>query len=171
MNTKISGFTIKRPRKGSSNGFGLWVCNTRRICYEEPLQTSCLGNHWFYCVFAQIYWKSIGFIDPATEFLENPLVLLCFRSKYVEKQLVLLCFRSTMLKNHWFYKQRCLKTRKTIGFTVKPIPATAQQPATGNGQRIRALVYTYSLDTLWGTLTDKLFREKRPGTLFVHRFL
>ena len=25
-------------------GFGVWVCNTRRMNYEEPLQPSCLGN-------------------------------------------------------------------------------------------------------------------------------
>ena len=25
-----------------------------------------------------------------------------------------------MMKNHWFYKQRGLKTKKNIGFTVKP---------------------------------------------------
>ena len=42
----------------------------------------------------------------------------------LKKPLVLLCFRSKMLKNHWFYKQRGLKTKKTIGFTVKPVPAT-----------------------------------------------
>ena len=47
-----------------------------------------------------------------------------FSLKNVKKALVLLCFRSKMLKNHWFYKQRGLKTKKTIGFTVKPVPAT-----------------------------------------------
>ena len=29
--------------------------------------------------------------------------------------------------NHWFYKQRGRKTKKTIGFTVKPVPATSRQ--------------------------------------------
>ena len=44
MSKKI-GFTIKRPRKRSVHGFGLRICNTRWIDYEEPLQTSCLGNN------------------------------------------------------------------------------------------------------------------------------
>ena len=44
------------------------------------------------------------------------------KHKNVEKALVLLCVRSKMLKDHWFYKQRGLKTKKsqkTIGFTMK----------------------------------------------------
>ena len=47
---------------------------------------------------------------------------IVFSLKKVEKPLVLLCFHLNMLKNHWFYKQRGLKTKKsekTIGFTVK----------------------------------------------------
>ena len=51
-----------------------------------------------------------------------------FSLKNVEKPLVLLCFRSKMLKNQWFYKRRGRKTKKTIGFTVKPVPATSRQP-------------------------------------------
>ena len=54
--------------------------------------------------------KTIGFIVCSLNNVKKPFVLLCFRSK--------------MLKNHWFYKQRGLKTKKTIGFTVKPVPAT-----------------------------------------------
>ena len=47
-----------------------------------------------------------------------------FSFKHVKQPLVLLCFRSKMLKNHWFYKQRGLKTKKTISFTIKPVPST-----------------------------------------------
>ena len=52
-----------------------------------------------------------------------------FSLKNVKKPLVLLCFRSKMLKNNWFYKQRGLKTKKTIGFTSKEAlkPITSQK--------------------------------------------
>ena len=68
---------------------------------EKPLVLLCfrskiMKNHWFYYVFAQKWWKTIGFI--------------VFSLKNVEKQVALLCFRSKMLKDHWFYyvfAQKC----------------------------------------------------------------
>ena len=77
---------------------------------EKPLVFLCfrsnmLKNHWFYCVFAQKCWKTIGFI--------------VFSRKKVEKALVLLCFRSKVLKKHWFYCVFAQKGWKTIGFIVK----------------------------------------------------
>ena len=59
----------------SSHGFGPWSCNTRQEklwgtltdkLFREPLVLLCfrskmLKNHWFYCVFAQKCWKTIGF--------------------------------------------------------------------------------------------------------------
>ena len=65
--------------------------------------------------------KTIGFTVFSLENVKKPLVLLCVRSK--------------MLKNHWFYKQRGLKTKKTIGFTVKPVPAT------DSGRELHILVW------------------------------
>ena len=128
---------------------------------KKPLVLLCvrskmLKNHWFYCVFAQKYWKGIG--------------LIVFSRKKVEKALVLLCFRSKRLKNHWFYCKNAKKWKKplvllwktlkksknhykTCGFlkkrVVKPIPAYGFGPWIPHTR----------LDKLWGTLTDKLFRE------------
>ena len=45
MKNEKNCFTIKRLRKRSSHGFGAWFSNTRWICYEEPLQPSCLGKN------------------------------------------------------------------------------------------------------------------------------
>ena len=41
-----------------------------------------------------------------------------FSLKNVEQPVVLLCFRSNMLKNHWFYCVFAQKCWKTIVFTV-----------------------------------------------------
>ena len=92
--------------------------------------TKNVKNHWFYCVFAQKCWKTIGFTVCSLKHVKKPVVLLCVRPKMlknhwfycvfaqkcyktigftvfslknVRKPLVLLCFRSQMLKNHWFY--------------------------------------------------------------------
>ena len=118
MKNKKSGFTIKRPRKRSSHGFGPWNCNTRLDklwgtltdkLFREPLVLLCfrlkmLKNNWFYYGFAQKCWKTIGFT--------------VFSLKNVEKPMVLLCFRWKILKNHWFYCVFAQKCWKTIGFTV-----------------------------------------------------
>ena len=120
--------------------------------------------------------------------VEKPLVLLCVCSKMLKKPLVLLCFRSKMLKNHWFYCVFAQQCWKTNGFTVfslqnveKPLVLHAkrpkeiekplvllenqsqQPPATSNRQQ-RATdpgseFHILALEMLWGTLTDKLFRE------------
>ena len=68
--------------------------------------------------------KTIGFIVFSLKNVKKTIGFIVLSLKNVEKPLVLLCFRSKMLKNHWFYKQRGLKTKKTSGFTVKPVPAT-----------------------------------------------
>ena len=98
-----NGFTIKRPRKRSSHGFGPWTSNTRLEklwgtltdkLFREPLVLLCfrakrLKNHWFYCVFAQKYWKSIGFTVFSLKKVEKPLVLLkncCKHAKKWEKK-------------------------------------------------------------------------------------
>ena len=134
------------PATDSGRGFHILVWRS----YEEPLQTSCLGKkalvllcfrskmvkkHWFYCVFAP----------------------------KVKKALVLLCFRSKMLKNHWFYKQRCRKTWKTIGFTVKRAPGHRKTNPGPPGHGSGVWSSPTRKDKLWGTLTDKLFREKTIG--------
>ena len=107
--------------------------------------TKNVKNHWFYWVFAQKCWKSIGFTVFSLKSDKKALVLLCFRSKMlkkhrfycvfaqtcwksigfivfsrkkVENALVLLCFRSKVLKKHWFYCVFAQKCWKTIGFTV-----------------------------------------------------
>ena len=98
-----------------SFGFGtLW----RPRLIKDPENVK---NHWFYCVFAQKCWKTIGFT--------------VFSRKKVEKALVLLCVRSKMLKNHRFYCVFAQKCWKTIGFTVfslknveKPLVLQAKRP-------------------------------------------
>ena len=136
-----------------SHGSGPWPAHTRRICYEEPLQTSCLGknvdkplvllcfrskmlkNHWFYCVF------------------------LTFSFKNVKKPLVLLCFRSKMLKNHWFYKQRGRTNWTTIGFTAKPDPATASTHLSTDSGSAFAILGGWVMRNPYSL---KLFRESTP---------
>ena len=63
-----------------------------------------MQNHWLYCVSVPRCWKTIGFIACSLKIVENPLLLLCFRSH--------------MLKNHWFYCVFAQKCWKTIGFIV-----------------------------------------------------
>ena len=77
-----------------------------------------LKNNWFYCAFAQQYWKSTGFKMLLFKQVETPLVLLCFRAKMLNIVLVLLCFRSKVLNTHWFYCVFAQKYWKSIGFTV-----------------------------------------------------
>ena len=146
---------------GSANAWYNWATecwNTKSyVVLMVQLGPDCLaqlGPRWFYCVFAPKCWKSIGFT--------------VFSLQNVEKAMVLLCFRSKMLKNQWFYcgfDQKWWNTigftmfslkhiEKTIGFTVKPIPATASH---GFGIWCSN---TRLLETLWGTLTAKLLREK-----------
>ena len=67
--------------------------------------TKNVKKQWFYSVFDQNCWKSIGFT--------------MFWLKIVEKALVSLCFGSKMLKKHWFYCVFAQKGWKTIGFIVK----------------------------------------------------
>ena len=102
-----------------------------------------LKKHWFYRCRPKKCLKSIGFIDVV--------------QKSVKKALVLQIGQPKTLKNHWFYKPGNRKRWKTIGFTVKPGP--------GNGATVRlhrSGVWSSDtrLETLWGTLTAKLFREK-----------
>ena len=83
------------------------VCSLKNVV--KPLVLLCfrskrLKKHWLYGVFAQKYWKSIGFI-------------VCSRRK-VEKALVLLCCRSKVLKKQWFYCVFAPECWKNIGFTV-----------------------------------------------------
>ena len=63
--------------------------NVKKTLVLLCVRSKMLKNHWFYYVFAQKCWKTIGFT--------------VFSLQNVEKPLVLLCFRSNMLKNHWFY--------------------------------------------------------------------
>ena len=79
-------------------------------------------NHWFYYVFVQQYWKSIGFIVCSLQRVENHCVLLSFRWKcrmFIENpcakmQRTQKCWKTIgfimfsiknakILKNHWFY--------------------------------------------------------------------
>ena len=48
-----------------------------------------LNNLWFYRLGLKKEQKNIGFIDPATEIVEKPLVLQAKRPKDIEKPLVL----------------------------------------------------------------------------------
>ena len=108
---KTIGFTVKpAPATAShqppatSNGFGVWQTHTRTAGTQDSLRPRLSKDpqngkkHWFYSVFAQQCWTSIGFI--------------LFSLKNVEKALVLLCFRSNMLKNHWYYLKKRKKVRK-----------------------------------------------------------
>ena len=98
-----------------------------------------LKNQWLYCDFVQkglnrigftmfslknIKKKKHGFTVFSLKKIKKTSGFIVFSLKNNEKPMVLLCVRSKMLKNHWFYKQRGLKTKKTIGFTVKPVPST-----------------------------------------------
>ena len=102
---KTCGFLKKRVVKPISiYGFGPWPSHTRLDklwgtltdkLFREPLVLLCvhskmLKNHWFYCVFAQKYWKSIGFTVFSLKKVEKPLVLLQ-KCKKVKKPLVLQC--------------------------------------------------------------------------------
>ena len=88
----------------SSHGFGPWNSNTRldklwgtltdKLFREKTIVLLCfrskmLKNNWFYCVFAQKCWKTIGFI--------------VFSLTNVEKAFVLLCFWGLGLRKHWIY--------------------------------------------------------------------
>ena len=79
--------------------------------------------------------KTIGFIDRVAEKQWKNIGFTVNEPRATEK--------------HW----------KTIGFTVKRAPGNRKtnpgQPGNGNG----VWDTPTRLDTLWGTLTDKLFRE------------
>ena len=110
----------------------------------KPLVLLCvrskvLKNHWFYFVFAPKSWKNIGFTVFSLKNVKKQLVLLCFRSKMLKKPLVLLSSHSKMMKNHWCYRAFAGKTNSNNGFG--PLNCNTR------------------LEKLWGTLTDKLFRE------------
>ena len=101
--------------------------------------------------------KALVVLYFRSKMLKKTVVLLCFHSKRLKKQwfycvfaqkcwkkkMVLRCFRSKRLKNQWFY---CVFARKT----------NSGLPGYGFGP----WVCNTRLDELWGTLTDKLFREK-----------
>ena len=76
------------------------------------------SSHWFYYVFVQKWWKTIGCIVFSLKNVEKPLVLLCFRSKILKKQWWYCVFAQKPLKNHWFYCVFAQKCWKTIGFIV-----------------------------------------------------
>ena len=100
------------------------------LCFRSKM----LKKHWFYCVFAQTCWKTIGFTSKEA-----------LKPKKVKKHLVLLWIIFERSKNHY----------KTWGFlkkrVVKPISGYGFGPWISNTR----------LEMLWGTLTDKLFREIR----------
>ena len=116
---KTCGFLKKSIVKPvSGHGFGPWNSHTRLEklwgtltdkLFREPLVLLCfrskmLKNYWFYPVFAQKYWKTIGFT--------------VFSLKNVKKTLVLLCFRSKMLKNHWIYWKNAKKWKNHWFYSV-----------------------------------------------------
>ena len=103
-----------------------------------------LKNHWFYCVFAQKCWKTIGFTSKEA-----------LKPKKVKKPLVLLWKMFKKSKNHYktwgFLKKRVVKP--TSGYGFGPWPTHTR------------------LDMLWGPLTAKLFREKQGKILFYDFYL
>ncbi len=100
----------------------MWTSKKPKHNYTLALRSQTaffwVKKHWFYYVFAQQKWKTIGFIERVAE-------------------------------RHW----------KTIGFTVKRAPdhrkTNPGQPGHGSG----VWRSPTRQDKLWGTLTDKLFRE------------
>ena len=110
------------------------------LCFRSKTKK----NRWCYHAFAHKWWKSIGFTVLSL--------------KNAEKALVLQCFRLNMLKNQWFYKQRGRKILKNHWFYCKTSPSHRQPPATSHGSGVWNS--NTRLEKLWGTLTDKLFREK-----------
>ena len=103
------------------------------LCFRSKM----LQNHWFYCVFLTFSFKNV----------KKPLVLLCFpdfSGKKVKKPLVLLWKILKKSKNHY---KTCVFLKKRV---VKPISSNGFGPCVSHTR----------LDKLWGTLTDKLFREK-----------
>ena len=113
---------------------------------EKPLVLLCfrskvLKKQWLYCVFAQKYWKSIGFI--------------VFSLKSVEKALVLRArddVNDDMQKNHWFYW-------KNIFLLIKYWMERYKTNVKPSGYGFGPWPCNTRLDKLWGTLTAKLFRE------------
>ena len=54
-----SGFTVNGRENVLPTDSGREFPILVWISYEEPLQTSCLGNHWFYVVFAKNVEKAL----------------------------------------------------------------------------------------------------------------
>ena len=103
--------------------------NIEKIMVLLCFRSKVLKKHWFYCVFAQKGWTTIGFIVKEQKSEKKPLVLPW---KIVKKS-------NFAYKTNAFLKKR----------VVKQIPAYGFGPWSCNSR----------LEKLWGTLTDKLFRE------------
>ena len=99
------------------------------LCFRSKM----LKNHWFYFVFAQTCWKSIGFTVFSLKNVEKALVLLCCRSKKLKKQWFYCVFAQKNEKTHWCYKQRTRNKLKNHWFYCKTSPSNRQQPS--NQQR------------------------------------
>ena len=93
-------------------------------------------KHWFYSIGPKKYLKSIGFTKRATKSVNKPLVLQTGPPK--------------TLKKHWFY---CKTNPRATGPPGNGPPPTSP----------RSALQILALDELWGTLTDKLFRELRKS--------
>ena len=132
-------------------------------CIEKQLVLLCfrsnmLKKHWVYCVFAQKGWKTIGFIACSLKSIEKALVLPCFRSKRSKKKWFYCKISVKMQKSKkkplvllWKMLQKSKNQLFYIVFlrVVKPISSNGFGPWPSHTR----------LEMLWGTLTDKLFRE------------
>ena len=120
---------------------------------EKPLVLLCfrskmLKNHWFYCVFAQKCWKTIGFTSKEALKPKKTLVLQCSLCKWILK-----------LKK---VKKPCVFPEKNVcpfHFSKRKSGFTIKRPRKRSGNGFGVWISNTRQEMLWGTLTDKLFRE------------
>ena len=90
-------------RPGPCHGSGVCSSNTRLgNIMRNPLQTSCLGNHWFYRWCNRFCCKTVASTESIRENDKKVLVLQTGQPK--------------LLKNLWFYSIRAEKYQKSNGF-------------------------------------------------------
>ena len=125
--------------------------------------------HWFYRPSHRTCDYYIGFIDRATEIVEKPLVLQAKRPKKTENHQktfignpFIFCLVTTFIENpfimHWVdvFREKFFGTQwNNIKFSKTRTRTLGFKPSTDSGRDVDILV----LEMLWGTLTDKLFRE------------
>ena len=142
-------FSLKHVEKAmvllcfrSKSCIWLW----KSLC-QNAKNTKMLKNHWFYCIFGPkncIFSENPCAKMQKNKKVKNTCVFIWFFHQSEKQALVLLWKMLKKSKNH------C----KASGFLKKRVV----KPISGNG--FGPWNSHTRLDKLWGTLTDKLFREK-----------